>query len=256
VTRSKKDFEKALLMAFLECLGENPETWVIEEEGERPDFVLRSATNARIGIEMTELLKTDQGKDRAADNRVAEMTRRVVSEYLRSVGGSGGAIIEGTTDRLPQSEAVELEETIQRHLAQHGKPLLKDRGVLDEPLSHPWGAIHFIERKDSLEGVMLLEVGYPSPLAYKTPRSTSDIESDLVEVIRRKSEKGRSYRPGIPLWLAIRNPNQPLRLVRSEIKQEIREANRGIFARLVIFNLQQDVLSNRPPTPPYLDLLE
>ncbi len=81
---TQKDRERAHVFAFLRRTEEKPKEWHIDAEQERPDFVLKSPTGQRTGLEMTELVTSDFGMLRKAERLVCEAIRVVVKEYVES----------------------------------------------------------------------------------------------------------------------------------------------------------------------------
>jgi hypothetical protein len=252
----KKRQEEIQIREFLFASQVDADTWVIEHR-ERPDFLARSPTGATYGLELTELLTPCQGKDRAADSRLASVIRETIQAFLIAKGGSGGASVYGTTRVLPSSEELrsDLGRGLRDHLGAYGSPLDRNNGVMERVYRHEFYVIEYVRRFDDIDRVMLNDAGWQPPLAHKAGRPAEDIEHSIAECVAAKVAKAGEYERRAPLWLVIRNPNQRLCLVSEACRSKTRDVNRGTFSRIVVMNLPLDRYDPRPPEPSLIDLV-
>lgn len=247
------------LDAVLQALAAHEHSWaVIDPYRERPDFDVDTPWG-RKGLELTELLIDRQGEHREAERRLVSCLSDVVSDVLRSEGGTGGGHIAGNVGGLESGpHGLRLGETadgFRRHLSVYGSALARDRGVMREPFYHEAGSVSDVERVDSRGGVMPIYDGLADGPDYKRPVDIADIEHAAASSVTKKAKLAEKYDEDWPLWLALRNPNQRLAGVSAKCIDDVTRANDGRFERILVYNDPEDVSDPRPPGPLVLDLI-
>jgi hypothetical protein len=252
---SKKRRERKLLEDFLLEAGADGEGWsCVEEDRERPDFICERAGH-RIGIEMTELLAPESGREREGERTIAEIVRGSVKCFIVQHGGKG-ADIEGYLESIHwrRSETTKLACALAEHLSLHGAGLACDRGTMESPFRFEWGVITRIDRHDARGQFTVLA----HPTIHRTTTTAREqdwLERELLGAIERKVHLAASYDQTHPLWLIVRNPYTHLAVVSQETRQRIGSANAGCFDRIYCHNLKMNTSDVRPPQPRVIPVL-
>jgi hypothetical protein len=124
---SKKVWEQSLMDAFLGDLGSDGDGWTcLDSDREKPDFIYERG-GLRVGMEITELLTCESGRERAGERNVAEIIREVVAQVVEQYGGRG-AVVDAHLATLPRQrrEASEVGRQFEDHLRREGAPLARD----------------------------------------------------------------------------------------------------------------------------------
>src|SRR5438552_6824170 len=97
----KKVSERGLVDSFLRDFGSDGVGWTcVEPDREKPDFVYERLGHC-VGIEITELLSTDSGRERAGERHLADIICTVVAQVVREHGGRG-AVVDAHLLTLPR----------------------------------------------------------------------------------------------------------------------------------------------------------
>lgn len=248
--------ERVLLEEFLLDSGLAREGWAIASAGERPDFTCLRPDTGRVGVEVSELLETTTGRERAGEADLAGRIERVVADFLLGVTGRG-AVIDGHVDNLPhrRSEADRLSEDLQRHVDRHGHALSKDHGVIKVPFSFPWGVISRITRLDHLGGVFLTNDHRGAARPATTARTRGEIEASLEAAVLRKVSLASGYDRSLPLWLVLRNPYDHVGSLSAEMREDISRMNGQVFERVYLYNRKLNTADASPPRPVVIRVL-
>ena len=241
-SRDSKDLrERAYVARMLLALGENPDAWSIAS-GDRPDVIARSPDGQVVGIEVTEILLPEHGKDRNYDWVASAVHRDVVEEWVTAHGGSG-AFVHGTIERLPvhQRQVEPIRAAFAAHLQEHGAGLQADRGEMWKPFEHEFGRVACIQRWDGA-GFTAHEESH-IPLAHKADIAVALLESMIVDRVREKVRKATGYDLRQSLWLLLRNRYQPLSGVSDRMRGDVLSLNGGVFDRVLLLNDREDHLA-------------
>ena len=254
---TQKDRERHHAGVFLQCIGEDPRQWdIVNDQGEKPDLVLKSPTGQVVGVEITELLTDDQGKLRKAEHLLCAVVKEVVEEFIASIGVPG-AIVEGNNQSVAPPHELRLDElrvNLRAHLERHGHSLSASNGAMKIAFKHDWGVVSRIHRSDKPR--VLLQQDRPDRIpSYKYGRSMTEIEVAVLAAVERKVNKSAAYSNQWPLWLAIRNPNHAQSVLSSACVEQARQLNGGRFARVVLFNDPEHVLDGSPPSPMCVEIV-
>jgi hypothetical protein len=253
--REKKAREGQLVERFFRDAGAEGEGWTrVEEDRERPDFIFERA-GQRIGVEVTELLAPQSGRERAGERTIAEIVFDVVQRWIVAHGGEG-ADIDGHLESVHsrRSETDLLAAALEEHLRHHGAGLARDRGTMQVPFRFQWGVVTRIERHDARGRFTL----FADPTLHRTTTTARErdwLERELLAAIRGKVHLAASYQRTHPLWLIVRNPYTHLATVSEETRPRIELANADCFERIYCHNLKMNTLDARPPQPVVLPLL-
>jgi hypothetical protein len=253
--RGKKAREGQLVERFFQDAGAEGEGWTrVEKDRDRPDFNFERA-GQRIGVEVTELLTPESGRERAQERTIAEIVRDVVQRWIVAYGGKG-ADIDGYLGRVHRrrSETNLIAADLAEHLRRHGGGLARDRGTMQVPFRFKWGVVTSIERRDA-HGRFALLADPTRHRTTNTARQRDWLEGELLTTIERKVRLAASYERTYPLWLIVRNPYAHLAAVSQETRQRIGLGNAGCFDRIYCHNLKMNTSDARPPQPRVIPLL-
>lgn len=123
------------------------------------------------------------------------------------------------------------------------------------PFEHEFGRVTAVHRSDAVCRIDLDHDGNAPPPEYRVPRNEEALTVRIDTLIRQKSMKARGYDGSIPLWLAMRNPNQRMKRPPPELLQVAAVTATEVFDRVIIFNDPEGVMDPSPPLPLFVDLL-
>lgn len=235
--------------AFLGDLGSDGHGWTcVDSAREKPDFIYERA-GLRVGVEITELLTCESGRERAGERNVAEIIREVVAQVVEEYGGRG-AVVDAHLATLPRQrrDASEVGRQFEDHLRREGAPLARDRGVVTAPFRFKWGTVSRIHRQDDLRTIILLRDQRAHRTAL-TDRDPAWVEDRLIETVKGKVRKAQEYDLTHPLWLVVRNPYTHIAVVPEAAQRELCAANAGLFERVYCHNRKMNTLDASPPMP-------
>jgi len=245
----KKVWERRLVDAFLQDFGSDGAGWTcVEPDREKPDFIYERLGH-RVGIEITELLTPESGRERAGEREVAGVIHDVLAGVLREHGGRG-AVVDAHLMTLPRRrvEATEVARQFEEHLRRHGAPLAQDHGIITVPFNFEWGVVSRVQRQDALGTVFIMREQNAHRTAL-TDRDPALIEHRLIEAVGEKVRKAHEYDRTHPVWLILRNPYTHLSGISEALRRELVGANAGLFERVYCHNLKMNSLDASPPAP-------
>jgi hypothetical protein len=204
LTTGNKSKEKILCGSFLSLLRETTGRDLrVKRFGDKPDAIcIESRTNKRVGIEITELLKSQQGLERSWSERSAQTVTDVLKKYAR-----GGVISVGVNVTFPRSiqQRKGLRDALEKSILEAGG---FQRFALMVNSSGQWEYEGFIITEISANQTeddwLCISDG---PLAFQ---SISYREDDLIETVRKKAILSTKYEEVDELILVIRNPGTTL----------------------------------------------
>ena len=250
-----KQAELRQLYAFLRCLGEDPRTWSVLEERERPDFTVRAPSGRVLGIELTEMLCPADGRVRSSDRALCRALEAEVHEALRIHGGTGGGCLCGNNkaiEPLSSAEIQKIRKDFKEHLRVHGAPLKADNGTMKVPFAHRCGAVEYVSRLDSSPQVFSsLDDTWNQP-DYRHPPTQAEIEAGIMPALSKKIAQASSYSYPDPVWLGIRSSADRFLGLSETAKKVVQGWNVAAFERVFIFNDLEGVLDPRPPKPHFV----
>ena len=250
----KRERERAWAARLLVCTGADPRDWKLLSR-DQPDLVAKSPSGRVYGLEITQLLPSDDGRARAVEVSLTRAIHDTVFEFIRSKGGRGGTVFGTNLELPPPSGSFEqLRQKLLTHLELFGSGFDVDGAEISEPFKHGWGSIQSISRDDSNDDVFLYDSGFHR-LPHKEWKSQSELEDLVIKRVSAKVVCARGYDLAHPLWLGIRNINDVMAGCSKEGMDRIRAVNSGMFHRITVFHDPWDTLDARPIEPRFVDVL-
>ncbi len=234
----KEKIEKILGTDFLKRFNDfTGRKLTIRNFGDRPDLVcVDNNTKRTVGIEITELLEPEFGKNRAFSESTFQCVKNILKKYC-----SGGIVSIGFGTKLPEKkdELIELENTLSKAICDAG-------GLKDFAYSvnrKGWEFNKFIiseifidEHKSEWQPLT------DAPLCYQS--RTVDVEQ-LIECVSKKAILSETYENTDELILLIRNPHKKWEPI-NKTKQEIAAVKGKHIDSVWIINWKMDTLPCLP----------
>lgn len=254
VATEKERRETDHLVALLIALEMPVEQSFPVTKRERPDFEVRFEAGI-VGVEMTELLDPASGPLRRAENWAVRAIAEVAEQEIGRIGGLGAEVFGNCADveKLSKDAIESFRYEFAKHLRDNLDALSHDGGQMHEHFQHAAASVTAVIRRDAKAGVTVYGDFLSREAAHKTPVGADRIEEMALE--RLASKVAKRYTFAGPMWLALRNRNEPLRSVCPETRVAAERANKGRFRRVIIFNDTEDVRDISPPKPRFFDLL-
>lgn len=236
----KEEIEKIIGRDFLTRLCQaTGRKLSIRSYGDKPDLVCQDDhTNKTVGIEITELLESNQGKQRA----LSEKTFRIVENVLRKYA-NGGIVSIGYATKFPEQK---------QDLYVLGKALdtaICEAGGL-ETFAHTvnskewkWKEFRISEisiDKNKRKWIPLTD----APLSYQFQTVNPE---KVLNIVFKKAQLSQSYSKTDELLLLIRNPNSRW-MPSNDIKQKIIDAKGKNITSIWLTNWEIDTF----PVQPYI----
>jgi hypothetical protein len=172
----------------------------IQEYCDRPDLIcVDNLTKKTVGIEVTELLESEYGKDRAFSARAFQCVNQILKKYC-----SGGIVSIGFGTRLPENndELIELKNALSKAICDAG-------GI--EPFAISLKRKEWEFKKFKITEVFINEHESKwepltdAPLPYQSQSVDQEL---LIKCVAKKAKLSESYDKTDELILLIRNPHK------------------------------------------------
>jgi hypothetical protein len=196
----KQRRERAIVDLFVEVYPTCPRIEVAEYR-DRPDAVVRSGT-ALVGIEVTELLVPEDGRDRSLE----AIARQGIEAACRNELGDGGDV--DVEMRLRPRDRAQVEGWLRefRSWLKENRRRLLEQQVLDHgvfPDARPDLAWLWVKSIYVAHGGWTV-YGLPTGDQF-ADRHRHDVDALLVDAVAGKCKKAENYDFRGPLWLLVRN---------------------------------------------------
>ena len=239
MTTGNKDKEKILCGSFLRLLRKTTARNLrVQSYGDRPDVIcVDSETKNTVGIEITELLKCEEGRERSQNARSAKTIKDVLGKHAK-----GGIVSVGRATVFPRNKqerekiAEALEESIRK------------KGSFCEFASHvnssyKWEYAGFViteispnQRRDDWQCILDQDISFRSP-----PPN----EGNLIQTVARKARLSYRYRKVDEMILVIRNTGNDF-YPNADVRNKIQFAKGNSYDSVWVINWKMNKLLAQP----------
>lgn len=235
----KEDKERIIGEKFLSLLRQTTgRNLKILHYGDKPDLLCRDIqTHRKVGVEVTESLDSQQGRDRSLSANSANAVIETLKKYAK-----GGLVAVDFKTKFPENK--EQRERLKLHLE---SSILESGGLV--PFARKVDSAHRWE----YEGFIISEISVDdtkekwtsvsdAPLGYQS-QTLSD--EDLIERVRRKSLLLDEYEKVDDLILVIRNPHAKW-TPNKDLKKRIASAKDNRIQSVWVINWKMNRLPVQP----------